>query len=96
MLRRLLLLDRIILAALAFSSAAALAQTTAPDPARQADIYAIYSLMLTNPQTSHSLDNNHVYLIAGTTVPGTRSNSKSTAFPGSRKYPVPVRSTCSR
>ena len=34
------------------------------------DVYAIYSLMLTNPQTSHGPDTNPRYLIADTTVPG--------------------------
>jgi hypothetical protein len=34
------------------------------------DVYAIYSLMLTNPQTSHGPDNNKLYLIAATTGPG--------------------------
>jgi hypothetical protein len=33
------------------------------------DVYAIYSLMLTNPQTSHGPDNKQ-YLIAATTAPG--------------------------
>jgi hypothetical protein len=35
-----------------------------------ADVYAIYSLMLANPPTSHGPDNNKRYLIATTTVPG--------------------------
>ena len=35
------------------------------------DVYAIYSLMLTNPQTSHGPDHNPWYLIAPATVPGT-------------------------
>ena len=34
------------------------------------DAYAIYSLMLTNPKTSHGPDTNPRYLIADTTVPG--------------------------
>jgi hypothetical protein len=38
--------------------------------AREKDVYAIYSLMLTNPQTSHGPDNNVRYLIAMTTGPG--------------------------
>jgi hypothetical protein len=33
------------------------------------DVYAIYSLMLTNPKTSHGQDTNPRYLIADTTVP---------------------------
>ena len=37
---------------------------------REQDVYAIYSLMLTNPQTSHGPDDNKFYLIAGTTAPG--------------------------
>jgi hypothetical protein len=41
------------------------------DPGREADVYAIYSLLLTNPPTSHGPDDNEIYLIAGTTVPGT-------------------------
>jgi len=40
------------------------------DSERDKDVYAIYSLMLTNPQTSHSPDNNARYLIASTTGPG--------------------------
>jgi hypothetical protein len=34
------------------------------------DAYAIYSLMLTNPKTSHGPDGNPRYLIADTTTPG--------------------------
>jgi hypothetical protein len=37
---------------------------------KERDVYAIYSLILTNPKTSHGPDNNSRYLIAGTTVPG--------------------------
>jgi len=37
---------------------------------RVKDIYAIYSLLLTNPKTSHGSDDNERYLIAPTTVPG--------------------------
>jgi hypothetical protein len=37
----------------------------------QKDTYDIYSLLFTNTQTSHGADNNPVYLIADTTVPGT-------------------------
>jgi len=38
---------------------------------QRADTYDIYSLMLTDPKTSHGPDNNQVYLIRDTTVPGT-------------------------
>ena len=34
------------------------------------DVYAIYSLMLTNPKTSHGADQNERYLIAAMTGPG--------------------------
>ena len=34
------------------------------------DVYAIYSLMLTNPKTSHGPDTNPRYLIADATAPG--------------------------
>jgi hypothetical protein len=37
---------------------------------QHADVYAIYSQMLTNPQTSHGSDNNERYLIAETTSQG--------------------------
>ena len=37
-------------------------------PDREKDVYAIYSLLLTNPQTSHGPDNNAKYLILDTTV----------------------------
>jgi hypothetical protein len=40
------------------------------DAERDKDVYLIYSLMLTNPQTSHGPDNNARYLIAATTGPG--------------------------
>ncbi len=40
------------------------------DPARRADVYSIYSLMFTNPATSHGPDDNEIYLIEDTTVPG--------------------------
>ena len=39
------------------------------DAVREKDAYAIYSLMLTNPRTSHGPDDNERYLIAGTTAP---------------------------
>jgi hypothetical protein len=46
------------------------AQDTAyADLGRVTDIYAIYSLLLTNPTTA-GLDTNERYLIAPTTVPG--------------------------
>lgn len=41
-----------------------------PDSEREKDVYLIYSLMLTNPRTSHGPDNNERYLIAATTAPG--------------------------
>lgn len=34
------------------------------------DVYLIYSLLLTNPKTSHGPDNNPRYFIEATTVPG--------------------------
>lgn len=37
--------------------------------AQEKDVYSIYSLMLTNPQTSHGPDNNERYLIAMFTAP---------------------------
>ncbi len=40
------------------------------DSEREKDACAIYSLLLTNPKTSHGADNNERYLIAPTTVPG--------------------------
>ena len=40
------------------------------DSEREKDVYAIYSLMLTNPLTSHGADDNKRYLIAATTAPG--------------------------
>ena len=39
------------------------------DSEREKDVYAIYSLMLTNPRTSHGADDNERYLIAVTTAP---------------------------
>ncbi|MGH9647168.1 MAG: hypothetical protein ACRD4E_10160, partial [Bryobacteraceae bacterium] len=42
---------------------------TPPDSDREKDVYAIYSLMLTNPQTSHGPDRNERFLIAVTTAP---------------------------
>lgn len=40
------------------------------DSAREKDVYAIYSLMLSNPNTSHGPYQSERYLIAETTVPG--------------------------
>jgi hypothetical protein len=40
------------------------------DVDREKDVYAIYSLMLTNPQTSHGPYANERFLIASTTGPG--------------------------
>jgi hypothetical protein len=40
------------------------------DSAREKDIYAIYSVMLSNPNTSHGPYQSERYLIAKTTVPG--------------------------
>jgi len=39
------------------------------DAVQEKDAYAIYSLMLANPRTSHGPDDNERYLIAGTTAP---------------------------
>jgi hypothetical protein len=54
-----------------FTLTIAFAQEEPSYTQRIADIYAIYSLMLTHPETSHGPDENEVYLIADTTVPGT-------------------------
>jgi len=55
------------------AAASGFQQTTnaTADSERRADIYVIYSLMMTDPKTSHGPDNNEVYLIRDTTVPGT-------------------------
>jgi hypothetical protein len=45
-------------------------QASSPDSEREKDVYVIYSLMLTNPETSHGPDNNERYLIAATTAVG--------------------------
>lgn len=37
---------------------------------RETDVYAIYSLLMTNPETSHGPDDNPRYLILDTTVAG--------------------------
>ena len=49
-------------------------ETNAIDPEREKDVYAIYSLMLTNPKTSHGADSSERYLIRAATVPGTPRN----------------------
>ena len=46
-------------------------ETSAVDPEREKEVYAIYSLMLTYPKTSHGGDSSERYLIRATTVPGT-------------------------
>ncbi|HUI79520.1 MAG TPA: hypothetical protein VLY24_16460 [Bryobacteraceae bacterium] len=46
-------------------------QHPAVDAERRADVYAIYSRLLTNPETSQGPDDNEIYFIADTTVPGT-------------------------
>jgi hypothetical protein len=46
-------------------------ETNAIDPEREKDVYGIYSLLLTNPKTSHGADSNERYLIRAATVPGT-------------------------
>jgi hypothetical protein len=43
---------------------------TSADSERDNDAYTIYSLLLTNPKTSHGGDDNERYLIAPTTIPG--------------------------
>jgi hypothetical protein len=60
--------------ACAAASAFQLGNAPPADADRRADVYAIYSLLLTNPQTSHGPDDNEIYLIGGTTVPGTPRN----------------------
>ncbi len=45
-------------------------QAGSRDSEREKDVYAIYSLMLINPRTSHGPDNNERYLIAATTAAG--------------------------
>lgn len=49
-------------------------ETNSIDPEREKDVYTIYSLMLTNPKTSHGPDSNERYLIRAATVPGTPRN----------------------
>jgi hypothetical protein len=44
-------------------------QAGSADPEREKDVYAIYSLMLTNPRTSDGVDNNERRLIAMNTKP---------------------------
>ena len=41
-----------------------------PISEREKQVYAIYSLMLTNPNTSHGPDDNERYMIAALTAPG--------------------------
>ena len=41
-----------------------------PDAEREKDVYAVYSIMLTNLQTSHGAYQGDRYLIAATTGPG--------------------------
>ena len=41
-----------------------------PETGQRADVYAIYSLMMTSPRPSNGSDGNEIYLIADTTVPG--------------------------
>ena len=45
-------------------------EANSADSEREKDVYAIYSLMLSNPQTSYGPDHDERYLIAATTVPG--------------------------
>ena len=52
-------------------SAAVAPAFQSPDEAVDKDVHAIYSLMLTNPRTSHGADNNARYLIRDMTHPGT-------------------------
>lgn len=51
-------------------SAATASAFQSPDEAADKDVYAIYSLMLTKPATSHGKDDNARYLIQETTHPG--------------------------
>jgi hypothetical protein len=51
-------------------AAAAGATAFQPLSVLQEDTWAIYSLLFTNTQTSHGPDNNPIYLIFDTTVPG--------------------------
>jgi hypothetical protein len=46
-------------------------QPGSDDAARDKDVYAIYSLLMNHPPTSHGPAPNDRYLIAATTVPGT-------------------------
>ena len=45
-------------------------ETNPADSEREKDVYAIYSLMLTDVPTSHGADNNERYIIAATTAAG--------------------------
>jgi hypothetical protein len=65
------MLRRSFLLIVASAAASGFQQPSAtPDSERRADVYAIYSKMMTDPQTSHGPDNNEIYLIRDTTVPG--------------------------
>jgi hypothetical protein len=44
-------------------------QASSADPEREQEVYAVYSLMLTNPIISHGVDNNERLLIAMNTKP---------------------------
>lgn len=46
-------------------------ETNASDAGREKDVYAVYSALMTNPKTSHGVDNDARYLIRAATVPGT-------------------------
>ena len=45
-------------------------QQTSSEKERESDVYRIYSLLMSNPSTSHGPDNNPQYLIAATTNSG--------------------------
>jgi hypothetical protein len=45
-------------------------EPAAADADRERDVYTIYSLLMTNPRTSHGPDNNQLYLIQAETGPG--------------------------
>ncbi|HWE49804.1 MAG TPA: hypothetical protein VG273_08450 [Bryobacteraceae bacterium] len=54
------------------------------DSEREKDVYAIYSLMLTDVPTSHGPDNKEKYLIAATTAPMRRARPCVTPSPARR------------
>jgi hypothetical protein len=58
---------RLLIAGLSATMAALTFENQAPDTAREADVYRIYSQMMTSPRTSHGPDTNARYLIAETT-----------------------------